>query len=234
MIYAFVDESERGSSYFFLSALLVEEKNTTVLHSKLDSLIHDISTTPGSTIEPSAELHGYDMMQQKWDWKGMPLRLASSCYRQALEITAELGAALYVEGLDREKQERIYRYPYPPREVTISYLLERINEYCVAHNEQAKVIFDDHYTAPEGRKDFLRMKERGTFGYKSSKLPSITEIEFCDSRRFRCLQASDLCCYIVNRSVTCTTQSAVTLEHQAIMRRKIEPLIQRGRLRIWP
>ncbi|WP_290599303.1 DUF3800 domain-containing protein [Lawsonella sp.] len=236
MYHAFIDESECGTHHFFLTALIVNDANLDSLNSALDGLMLIASMTEtGKHLDPTTELHGYDMMQQKRDWKGQPLRFCASIYKQALGITRAFADAVYTEGIDRKHLERRYgSRAYDPRSIAISYLLERVNEYCIRKNDTVVAILDDHYTAPEGRKSFIRYKDQGTFGYRSSCLPQIMSIDFRDSRSIRALQAADLCCYTINRYYTRRDVSARVAKTQEIFMKQIDPLIRKGRIRIWP
>lgn len=159
----------------------MEDENLLRLEQELHALLTDYAETTGY-VNINAELHGYDIMQQKRDWDGVPIGIARSIYLRALGIINRLASAMFVETIDRHEQAKKYRTPYNPRTVAIGYILERVDEYASKRNEIAKCYLDDHYTAPEGRKEFIEYKAKGTFGYRSSKLANIEEMEFYDSR----------------------------------------------------
>ena len=83
MLHAFIDESEHKDKYFTLTVLIVEDENLLRLEQELDALLADYAETTGC-VNIDAELHGYDMMQQKRDWDGVPIRIARSIYLRAL------------------------------------------------------------------------------------------------------------------------------------------------------
>lgn len=128
MLHAFVDESESDADYFFLSALIVKEGELEPLNRALDDLMVQYSTS--TPIPAAAELHGHDMMQQKCDWKGLPVRLCAAVYLKAMTIIDEHAAALYVECIDRVAQSERYARPFNHRTISIGFILERINEFA--------------------------------------------------------------------------------------------------------
>lgn len=231
-MYAFIDESEFNDQLFFLSALIVREPALKLLEDDLDGLLSNYSQTIGTP--RNGELHGYDLMQQKGEWENTSLGIASSIYTKAMGIINQHAAALYIEAIDREAQRRRYKYPYNHRNLAIGYLLERIDEYAESEGDLAKVFFDDHYTAPEGRKEFIRYKAQGTFGYKSSKLQQIIELDFRDSKEMLGLQASDLCTYAYQRTVTASNAAPQTVALQNKLWHAVSGIASRGNQRIWP
>jgi len=233
VLHAFIDESEHKDEYFTLTALIVTDENLSSLERELDALILQYATTT-QQVDTNAEFHGYDIMQQKRDWHSVPLRVATSIYLKALEIINRWASAVFVETIDRRAQEKKYRYVYKARTVAISFILERVNSYALSHGETAKCYLDDHYTAPEGRKEFVEYKATGTFGYKSSKLANIDELEFYDSKSERGLQAADLCCYVYQRRLHVKTGNEKTLKTQEKMWGAINDIACCGKQRVWP
>lgn len=232
MLHAFIDESEYKDKYFILTALIVKDENLEALNNDLASLIFDYALTTGTSFD--AELHGHDLMQQKKDWKGVPLNITASIYKRALGIVNKHASALFVETIDRECQRRKYTNPYNHRTIAIGYILERVHEYAFRVNDEATAYLDDHYTAPEGRKEFIQYKAMGTFGYKSSKLSTIKELDFYDSRTLMGLQGADLCCYIYQRKLVAMNANPRALQLQNKLWDIVEDIRRTGRQRIWP
>ncbi|ALA68261.1 DUF3800 domain-containing protein [Corynebacterium lactis] len=232
MLHAFVDESESKTDYYFLSALILDDQGLSTLNTRLANLLAE--ETVSDHLAGVEELHGYEMMQQKGDWKGVPFRLATSIYRRALTITNECSLALYIEGIDRNRLSRKYDRPYDPRDLAISYTLERINEFSQRNGDTASVYLDDHHTADEARKNFVAQQQNGTFGLKSSKLEQIHSFDFFDSKEHWGLQAADLCTYIANRHVVQPSSNPKVIKLQNILWSQLEDVVSAGRLRIWP
>ncbi|MGP5082567.1 DUF3800 domain-containing protein [Corynebacterium variabile] len=233
MLHAFIDESEFGAHYFILGALIVRDENLEAMNHALDEILAEYAAST-EFVRPDAELHGYDMMQQKGDWDGVPLRLASSVYARAMKVIDQYAEAFYVECIDRVRQAERYVRLYNHRSTAIGYILERVHEYAHRLNEHAVTYLDDHYTAPAGRKEFIQYKSLGTFGYRSSRLDRIDEMDFHDSREFRGLQAADLCTYIYNRVTNCSDAVPKAVTAQNRLWDSIASIRSRGRCRIWP
>ena len=228
MLHAFIDESEHRDKYFILTALVVTDENLPYLERELDLLVVKYATTT-KQVRLGAELHGYDLMQQKRDWSGVPLNMATSIYLKALGIIEKWASALFVETIDRHAQAARYRNPWNARSIAIGYILERVNGYANLQKDMVNCYLDDHYTAPAGRKEFVQYKAAGTFGYKSSKLAYVKELEFYDSRSHRGLQAADLCCYVYQRRLTVTNGSKKMLSTQEKMWGAISGIAGTGR-----
>lgn len=211
---------------------MITEENLVLMELELKQLLFEYAiTTPVSIY---SELHGYDMMQQKKDWQGIPMGIASSIYLKALGIINKYADALYIETIDRNAQQKRYKYVHDHRTIAIGYILERANEYAFRKDEKVVAYLDDHYTAPEGRKEFVQYKATGTFGYKSSRLAHIDELHFEDSRSKIGLQASDLCCYIYQRILCVQNPSPRVKKTQDKMWNAISEIRANGRQRVWP
>lgn len=233
MLHAFIDESEHQDHYFILTALIVRDEDLPALEAELLDLVVDYALTVGTRMD--GELHGYDLMQQKCDWKGVPFRITSSIYAKAMGIINRHASALYIETINRDAHRaRGYRYLFNHRTIAISYLLERVNEFAAKNQTEACAYLDDHYTAPAGRKEFVQYKANGTFGYKSSKLAHIKELDFHDSRSMFGLQAADLCCYVYKRKLTATNAHPKARKLNDKLWESICDIRRAGRQRIWP
>lgn len=233
MLHAFIDESEHRDHYFILTALIVRDEDLPSLEADLLDLIVEYALTVGTRMD--GELHGYDLMQQKCDWKGVPFGITSSIYLKAMGIINRHASALFVETIDRHAhRERGYRYLYDHRKMAIGYLLERVNECAYQHRTEACAYLDDHYTAPEGRKEFVEYKATGTFGYKSSRLTHIKELDFHDSRTMFGLQAADLCCYVYKRTITAANAHPRAVKLNNKLWGAVADIRGAGRQRIWP
>jgi hypothetical protein len=235
MLCAFVDESERNKEFYFLGALIGTEEQVQALSDDMDKiLLKHSSTFPSLSL--TTEFHAHEMMAGSEDWRRIPLRMRFGIYDEALEAISNSGAAIYIEGIDVEAQiARGYKTVTPAREVAFSYILERINEYAQRRRTTAIIVADDHHTAAESRSNFTRYQQWGTFGYRSSRLQSISDnVEFIDSKMSRALQAADLATYLYNRRKTHNEANQKAHEQKVLMWRKLSPAVNRGRARIWP
>lgn len=233
MLYSYVDESaSQNDDYYLLSALILDEKGKSQLEKGLSDLL--AAETEQGHLWGIEELHGYEIMQQKGDWSHVPFRLSINTYNRALSIINDSASALFVECINRRKQEKRYVRPFDPRDLAISFTLERVNEFCTGNEENSHVLLDDHYTAEESRKNFMKYRTDGTFGYKPSKLDRVTSFDFYDSKTRWGLQAADLCTYIANRVISKPSTNPKAVRLQNDMWNRIRTIREAGQIRIWP
>ncbi|WP_169252881.1 DUF3800 domain-containing protein [Brevibacterium sp. 'Marine'] len=231
---AFIDESEQGGEYYFLGALLATDRQVELIETALDSLLAEFSNAH-KVVDAAAEFHGYEMMQGRGKWKKVPIRMVGNIYVRALEAISASGASFYFEGIDIRALHERYITPWPPREVAMSHLLEKIDEHAGRLRSTVHLHADEHHTAEDHRQQLNLAQQNGTYGYKSSKLQNChSDFKFLDSKDYRCIQAADLVTYILNRekAVVEANDKALTLKRRMIA--GLMPALNRGRHRIWP
>ena len=238
MLYAYVDESERGSTHYFLGATICTEKQRNDLELEMDAIMAKYGETFPS-LAPTEEFHGSTMMRAtSKPWRGIPLRARFAIYRDALIATEAVGVRVYIEGVDIERQTaRGYPNVTPARELAFSHLFERINDCCKGGEPQIQVHADEHHTSEISRSNFSKYRSVGTYGYRSSALPNIhPRIEFVQSHTVRALQAADMITYLYNRCTTITESDARATKEKWALWALIAPALEwpRGRARTWP
>lgn len=238
MLFAYVDESERNASHYFLGAVIVTDEQGKQIETAFSRVLTEFAGEFPS-LDARTELHGSAIMRGAEEpWRQIPFRAKTSLYRQALEAIVESGARVYLEGIDVGKHARRgYVNPLPPRELAFGFILERINETCARTNELSRIIADDHHTAAQSHSQFANYQVSGTLGYKASTLRRIVgPIEFVDSKSQACLQAADLVTYLFNRKTTVAEGNPKTQAVKDLLWEVIEPACSwpRGRSRIWP
>ncbi len=239
MLYAFVDESERNESFYFLSAIVCTEDQAHALSMKLHRIMHKHAKS-SQHLAPREEFHASAMMRaEDSPWRRVPLRLRLRVYSEALEAIRDSGCRVYIEGVDIGAQKaRGYSNLTPARELAFGHLLERVND-CgkEALGEPVRVVADEHHTSEISRSNFNSYRDFGTPGYRSSRLPHIeSPLLFAASHTNRLLQAADLVTYIYNRRMTIRTGDPRMLKAQSNLWQTIAPAAQwpRGRARTWP
>lgn len=237
MLYAFVDESERDDSFYFLGAVIVNGRQRTRLTLELDAVV--VKHAQAMPALGGAELHGSAIMRGgESPWRKTPLRLRLALYADVVAAIASVEPRIYIEGINIDAQAR-RGYPVltPARELAFGHLFERINECCTDIQPEIQVIADEHHTAGVSRANFRRYQERGTPGYRSSLLGGIRpEIEFRASHDDRGLQASDMVTYLYNRVWTIVEKDERAAEWKARQWGVLAPLASwpNGRARTWP
>ncbi len=237
MLYAFVDESERDETHYFLGALVLTGEQAEALRGALDRLI-DKHAVNFDALE-GVELHGSTMMRAANEpWRSVPLRVRFRIFEEVLRAVKDSGARVFIEGVDiRRHLARGYPKPMPARELAFSHLFERLNDSCTADEPQIQVIADEHHTAEISRSNFTRYQIAGTYGYRSSRLPNVhPRIEFIGSHTDRALQAADMVTYIYNRVMTVSETDMRAHRQKLAIWQIIDGAARwpRGRARIWP
>jgi hypothetical protein len=238
VLYAYVDESERDDTHYFLGATICTERQRDALSLELDAVLEKYRTQFPS-LTRDVEFHGSTMMRaQDEPWRSIPIRARFALYRDALVAIEAVGARVYIEGVNIALQVgRGYPNVTPARELAFSHLFERINDCCKDEEPQIQVVADEHHTSEVSRSNFAKYRTVGTYGYRSSPLPNIhPDIEFVPSHTVRALQAADLITYIYNRYTTVAERDARAHEAKRGLWAAIEPALiyPRGRARTWP
>jgi hypothetical protein len=237
MLHAFVDESERDDTHYFLGALVVDDVQLIGLRTALENVLNKHSVTFPQLA--GAELHGSTMMRaEDAPWRSVPLRARFRIFEEVMQAVADSGAKLYIEGVDIRRQiARGYPNVTPARELAFSHLFERINECCTWAEPRVRVIADEHHTADISRSNFNRYQAGGTYGYRSSRLRNIDpQIDFIASHTDRALQAADLVTYLYNRVWTVSESDMRAHRQKQKMWQIVDEAARwpRGRARIWP
>lgn len=237
MLYAYVDESERDQSHYFLGAVVVTLEQAGILRGALEDLVANHARSFPQL--EGVELHGSTMMRAAdVPWRSVPLRVRFRMFEETMRAVQDCGARVYIEGVNIERQlARGYPNPIPARELAFSHLFERINDCCDGGEPHVRVVADEHHTAEISRSNFSRYQSAGTYGYRSSRLPHIhEEIEFIESHTDRALQAADLVTYLYNRRMTVaeSDQRSHLQKHKMWQMVEAAACWPRGRARIWP
>lgn len=231
---AFIDESEQGDEYYFLGALLATNRQVVAIENAFNSLLEEFAQVH-SSVSIDAEFHGYEMMQRRGRWKKVPIRVVGNIYVRALEAISSSGASFYFEGIDVRALRSRYSKPWPPRELAMSHLLEKIDEHAGRLHSNVQLNADEHHTADDHRQQLSFAQRNGTYGYKSSRLENCdSDFRFLNSKSYRCIQAADLITYILNREATVEEKNDKALKLKRRMVAGLMPALNRGRHRIWP
>lgn len=238
LLFAFIDESERDNSAYFLGSLLCNATQYEFITNSLNHLMMQ-SSKDWTRVSQFEEFHGSSIMRASdLPWRTIPLRARLHLYSQALLIIQESGARGYVEGINISKLvNRNYPHTFPPREIAFNYLLEQLDSCGITLNQLIQLWADKHHTSDVSASNFSKYQIVGTFGYKSSKLTQlINPISFIDSQTDRVLQASDLLTYLYNRVHTIRENDPRAVSEKLKLWKIIEPVMTppRGRNRIWP
>ena len=148
MLRAYVDESERANTHYFLGALIANETQQEHIRNGFKELLNEFSIS-FPAITQSTEFHGSAIMRgADSPWREVPFRAKVDLYRKALLVIESSQAKVFLEGIDIARHlRRAYENHFEPRELAFAFLLERVNETCHRTNSRAVIIADDHHTA---------------------------------------------------------------------------------------
>ncbi|MGH1977255.1 DUF3800 domain-containing protein [Rothia sp. L_38] len=235
-IFAFIDESERANTHYFMGAIVASAQQIIEISDKMDSIMGEYSQVV-PVLTPDTEFHGSEMMNGKGVWKDVPLRIKFAMFRKVFDAIYQSGARVFVEGIHHAALHPAANKQMSPRERAFSHLFEQINYYGYEQN-QVHIIADEHHTATTSRSNFSRYRTQGTYGYKSNKLQGIDpDLEFIASTESRLLQAADMTTYIYNRLETIEESNPKAQKFKRDLWDTFNHSIytpSRGRGRIWP
>lgn len=199
MLYEFLDESYTADRYY-IGALIVEQQHLPELEAALSDAR---AYAKGFGIDtPDIEFHAHSMMTGRDGWEPVKgkARAAIAIYEYALRRIAELPVRMVIRGLDVERLNARYRYPYPPHRITLAHALEVVDDYAERRREMVTVIADEVQDQAEHIAQAARYQLTGTGGYLSRRLLQIEmPILFESSATSPGIQCADLIAYLYRR-----------------------------------
>ncbi|MFG2076999.1 DUF3800 domain-containing protein [Nonomuraea maritima] len=203
VLLSYVDESYSSDRYY-MAALLVPDDQAIPLTRALDEVVLKAWNSYGR-IQRDAELHGTDLLHGKKDWEPLHglVRARIGVFNDAFQAIAEHDVAIIIRGMDSKRQRARYATPYPPHQVVLSHLLERIHDHAAERDEYALIIADEGGQQGEYRKDLRDYQTTGTGGWRDRKLERIVDtLHFAPSHASRLIQAADLVAFLHRRIQT--------------------------------
>lgn len=202
MLIAHVDESySKEQNHYFIGAAVAEQTEWEKLDNIYDNLRKNFSEFYDLPL--NIEFHGHEMMGGAHQWKKMRgrHREIANLYKQVLKASADLNIFFLFKGMDVKRQKERYYNPYPPYLVTMTYLLESIDEEAGKLSEEECIVIADVNSLQDKLQErFNDYKKIGTFGYKHSTLTNLSSpLNFADSSRVNGLQLIDTALYIHQR-----------------------------------
>ena len=197
-----MDESQQRGHYF-VGAAVAPPEDWTLIASRLAELRASIADAYGTP--PDAEFHGHPLMNGKDDWEKLKGRHRETIntYLRALTVLDGTSVSFVICGVDIQRLNARYRYPWPPHSVCMGHVLERINDGVCKHSGAGSVrVIADQTSEEKSLQDRLKVSHAiGTQGYRSSHLERIREpMEFAESAETDGLQVVDLALYLKQRA----------------------------------
>lgn len=194
---AYLDESKAPTAYY-ITALVVADKDTIALAAALDDVIDWAQDTYGG-VRDHAELHAVDLVGGEGDWlKYRPKqRIAArvAVYERAVSAIASFDVRAYIRGADDASFARRYSTD-DVHGTVLPWVLERVQKDVKARDDLALVIVDELQHRDRYRRHVRDYQRYGTYGWKPEVLNRIADtLHFAPSHSSRLLQAADLVSY---------------------------------------
>lgn len=224
LLLAYVDESYT-TDRFYLGAVLVDGTAAERIECGLDTLVQDYCGRFG--VSPRTELHGNPLFQGKEEWCAAPTRVRINVYRRALQVIGDSGARIVLRGMNVRRQRERYPHPFPPHEVVLGHLLERVDDFARVAGSHALVLADEVHTHERHRTNFRHFRVDGTPGYRSARLDRLLDtIHFAPSNHSRLLQAADLVTFLHRRRSTHPERDARAQTANDLIWAGVEPAVE--------
>jgi Protein of unknown function (DUF3800) len=204
MWFAYVDESYNAAQHWVV-ALLIEHHRVNETQRLLRKLIEDASDDYG--IPDDAELHGYDIFHGEQSFAAMHTvpRARIALYAAVFQTVAAADCTIILRGVDKAGLRRRYgdRADHPHR-VTMSHLIERIDDFAVHRDDHALIVADEHHeTQNVLLRDLVIFQEHGTTGYLAKKITRVVDtIHFVSSATNPLVQGADMIDFLALRKYT--------------------------------
>lgn len=226
-----MDESYCEVCYYVV-ALIVPCTEVQALAAALDRVTQQAAASYDD-VQPSAELHGYDLFQGRGAWepiKSMP-RARIGVYDRALRVITDHDVAVIIRGVMTQRLHHRYGdRAQHPHAIALAHLLERCDEHLEMVDDLGLVIADEPGQAdqqPKYRADLRRYQDVGTLGYRHRRISRIVDtLHFAPSSASRLVQAVDLIAFLYHRiTTTSETADARAVRANAALWQRIQPRV---------
>lgn len=226
VLLTYVDESYTKDRYL-IAALAVPEREANSLTSALDEVVRNASLDFGY-VHAAAELHGYDLVAGKGDWTRLAFKIRAriAVYNRALQAIADHDVGILIRSVDIVGLNQRYTAPDHPHSITLTHLIERVDEYAARREELTLIIADEVDGQDNYRRDLWRYQRSSTWGYRARRISQVVDtIHFAPSTSSRLLQAADLIAYLARRRATHVESDARAQKANSTLWARIEPCI---------
>jgi hypothetical protein len=199
---AYIDESYNAAQHW-VAAVLVQHQHV----NEAQRALRDVSLGAGNNygVPFDAELHGYEIFQGAGAFECMTEmhRARIGIYGGALRCLSEAPCSIILRGVNKTGLRRRYgvaNAPEPHR-VTMTHLIERVDEFCAARNDHALLVADEHHEAESALlRDLRTYQEGATWGYRARRITRVIDtIHFVRSSTNPLVQGADLVAFLARR-----------------------------------
>lgn len=198
----YLDESEcQQYNTYFVGAIVASPKVTHELIGSMDKLGLDLADRFG--VPERAEFHGHAILDGSEDWSKMA-GMKSACidvFERAIDIITSFDLQVCIRGLDVKAQKARYTKIYPPHQVCLEQVIQRLHSPLYRESDYAILFADEHHLDRRLRGQLRRWQEFGTESPYMRTRPTnfLDTIHFTPSSESRMIQAIDLVLYYFQR-----------------------------------
>jgi hypothetical protein len=198
MWFAYVDESFNADRYW-VAAVLVHHQRINATHRALRDVIAQATVIYG--LAADAELHGHEIFHAEDAWEPMKelVRARIGVYAKAFRCLGDARCRIIFRGVARPGLARRYGDAAPhPQRVTMTHLIERVDEFAQARNDYALIVADEHHETQSALlRDLITFQDTGTWGYRGRRIQRVVDtIHFVNSATNPLVQAADLVAFL--------------------------------------
>lgn len=202
MWFAYVDESYNDSQHWVV-AVLIEHTRVNDAQRAIRAVVAEAADAYG--IRDNAELHAHQIFHDEGDFAPMKdlVRARISVYASVFRCLVDAGCSIILRGVSKPHLTARYAYPEHPHRVTMTHLIERVDEF-VDPNDYALLIADEHHeTQSTLLRDLIAYQELGTWGYRGHRIGNVVDtIHFVRSATNWLVQGADLVGFLALRRAT--------------------------------
>jgi len=204
MWFAYVDESFNDAQHWVV-AVLIEHANVNEAQRAIRAVVAGAAATYG--ISANAELHGHQIFHGEGDFAPMKqlVRARIAIYANVFQSLVDAGCWIILRGVSKPHLVGRYAYPEHPHRVTMTHLIERVDEFAGA-GDHALLIADEHHeTQSTLLRDLIAYQEYGTWGYRGHRIGQVVDtIHFVRSATNWLVQGADMIAFLALRRATHT------------------------------
>lgn len=204
MWFAYVDESYNNAQHW-VAGVLIDHRRVNEGQRAIRAVVAEAAASYG--IRADAELHGHQIFHGEGDFtpmKGM-VRARIGIYANVFQCLVDAGCSIILRGVSKPHLVRRYTHPERPHRVTMTHLIERVDEF-VGSAEHALLIADEHHeTQSTLLRDLIAYQEHGTWGYRGRRIGQVVDtIHFVRSATNWLVQGADMVAFLTLRRATHT------------------------------
>jgi Protein of unknown function (DUF3800) len=206
---AYVDESRRGEGsvagdWYFVTGLAVRQDVQAEANAAIAGVVAGSVAEHG--LHGEVEIHGSELFGGRGCFEGVEPWIRVQLGVRALRALSDFDPVVFLAGVDVDGLRERYPTPFPPHQLCMQFLLERLNEWIAGtraepghERDWATIVADDHHLRGALVQDLEEFNQRGTWGYRGTKIEFVRGMQFRASIDSPMLQMADLVSFMLQR-----------------------------------